>query len=239
MSVKPVKVLSRTVMAAAVAAAFALSGCGAGQVSQTDTMVAAVPGTSDTRVDSDNGINIAVRNVMVQFGGLEGYPVGGDAPLVARIFNDGTKSNKLIDVTVSEDVAADVTLAGGQPPADTEPDTNEPADGDGTGSEEPAGGDGTDQPGTGDEPAAPLDPNVPAFDPIDLPAGGFQLLVPEEGRFLQLTDLQKPLKPGDVVTVTFVFDSGDPLTLSIPVEIPMDPVDRAPADDHGNAPEGE
>ncbi len=71
-------------LAAPVATVALLSGCGVGQVNQTDTMVPPVPGTS---VDSKNGI-VSLRNLLIKYSGPEGYPKGGTAPLAVFISNN-------------------------------------------------------------------------------------------------------------------------------------------------------
>lgn len=211
---KPAKMLSRSVLGVAVVAAFALAGCGAGQVAQTDTMVAAVPGTSDTIVDSAKGINIGVRDVVVQYGDQAGYPKGGNAPLVVRIFNNGKDADKLIGV--ESDAAKSVTLVKGG-------DTGKPST-DATASSTPSGSASPDTSGSASESASP---SAPANEPIalEIPIDGFQMLVPGEGDFLQLTDLTRELKPGAVVSVTFIFEKAGEMTMDIPMSLPAEPND--------------
>ncbi len=98
---------ARIVTAALVAggcAALALAGCSAGQITQTSGQVSAVPGANVTAGA------IALRNLLVQYNGIGGYPAGGDAPLVVRIFNDGATPVKLVGVRADE--ATVVTLVG-------------------------------------------------------------------------------------------------------------------------------
>ncbi|WP_394614257.1 hypothetical protein JNUCC0626_30915 [Lentzea sp. JNUCC 0626] len=83
------------IVTAALAAGLGLVavGCSAGQVTQTDTQVAAVDGASG------NAGPIAVRNVMLAFP-PDGnrYHEGDDAPLTFVIANTGSAADKLLSV---------------------------------------------------------------------------------------------------------------------------------------------
>ncbi|MFD5828842.1 hypothetical protein [Lentzea sp. NPDC060358] len=85
----------RLVVTAALAAGLGLAavGCSAGQVTQTDTQVAAVDGASG------NAGPIAVRNVMLAFP-PDGnrYKDGEDAPLTFVIANSGSSADKLLSI---------------------------------------------------------------------------------------------------------------------------------------------
>ncbi|MGW6447859.1 hypothetical protein [Lentzea sp. NPDC055074] len=83
------------IVTAALAAGLGLVavGCSAGQVTQTDTQVAAVDGASG------NAGPIAVRNVMLAFP-PDGnrYEDGADAPLTFVIANSGSTPDKLLSI---------------------------------------------------------------------------------------------------------------------------------------------
>lgn len=85
----------RTIVTAALAAGLGLVavGCSAGQVTQTDTQVAAVDGASG------NAGPIAVRNVMLAFP-PDGnrYKDGADVPLTFVIANTGSTPDKLLSI---------------------------------------------------------------------------------------------------------------------------------------------
>ncbi|MEU0885811.1 hypothetical protein ABZ345_45160 [Lentzea sp. NPDC005914] len=85
----------RMIVTAALAAGLGLVavGCSAGQVTQTDTQVAAVDGASG------NAGPIAVRNVMLAFP-PDGnrYHKGDDAPLTFVIANTGENPDKLLSI---------------------------------------------------------------------------------------------------------------------------------------------
>jgi copper(I)-binding protein len=81
---------------ACCAAALALVGCGAGQITQTDTQVAAVNGTS-----GDVGPFIALRDVLLPSPAYPAgtYPVGSAVPVVVTIINGGDQPDELVAVT--------------------------------------------------------------------------------------------------------------------------------------------
>lgn len=79
-----------------IAAALSLSGCAAGQITQTDAQVAAVNGAS-----GDIG-PIALRDAVLAYPGGEdvfGYAAGDDAPLLVTIVNSGTRTEELVSVS--------------------------------------------------------------------------------------------------------------------------------------------
>jgi copper(I)-binding protein len=85
----------RFIVTAALAAGLGLVavGCSAGQVTQTDTQVAAVDGASG------NAGPIAVRNVMLAFpSDGNRYHDGEDAPLTFVIANSGETPDKLLSI---------------------------------------------------------------------------------------------------------------------------------------------
>lgn len=93
-------------IAPAVAAGLAalLVGCGAGQVTQTDSMEPAVNGNRATVGD------IALRDVVVAFPDSGDYEAGDDAPLLLTIVNVGEGTDELL--SVSSPAAEDVELTG-------------------------------------------------------------------------------------------------------------------------------
>jgi hypothetical protein len=81
---------------ASCAAVLALVGCGAGQITQTDSQVAAVDGTY-----GNVGNTIALRDVLIPYpNSPDGtYRAGSTAPVLATIINQGTITDELISVT--------------------------------------------------------------------------------------------------------------------------------------------
>jgi copper(I)-binding protein len=92
----------------ALIGAVALTGCGAGQVTQTSDQVAAVEGANA------NAGQIAVRNATIEFDapahGDAVYPAGADAPLAMSIVNSGADVDRL--VAASSPVASSVQISG-------------------------------------------------------------------------------------------------------------------------------
>ncbi len=83
-------------IAACSATALALVGCSAGQITQTDSQVAAVDGAY-----GDVGRNIALRDVVIPAPPSSNgtYPTGSSVPVLLTIINQGTSADELISVT--------------------------------------------------------------------------------------------------------------------------------------------
>ena len=100
----------RLIVTAALAAGLGLVavGCSAGQVTQTDTQVAAVDGASG------NAGPIAVRNVMLAFP-PDGnrYHEGDDVPMTFVIANTGETPDKLLSIK-SDAAEGEVEIVGGK-----------------------------------------------------------------------------------------------------------------------------
>lgn len=81
---------------ACCASALALAGCSAGQITQTDSQVAAVDGAY-----GDIGTTIALRNVLIPSSPSANgtYPAGSRVPVLLTIANQGTSTDELISVT--------------------------------------------------------------------------------------------------------------------------------------------
>lgn len=94
---------------AAVGAALVVASCAAGQITQTDTQVAAIDGTS-----ADIG-NIEIRNAEIASPASDGsgpavYPKGSDAEAVIWLVNEGEQPDEL--VSARSDAAQKATLEG-------------------------------------------------------------------------------------------------------------------------------
>lgn len=78
------------------AAALVLVGCSAGQITQTDSQVAAVDGAY-----GDIGTTIALRDVQIPFPASSHgtYPTGSSVPVLLTITNQGASADELIAVT--------------------------------------------------------------------------------------------------------------------------------------------
>ncbi|MEU6128701.1 copper chaperone PCu(A)C [Saccharopolyspora sp. NPDC047091] len=92
-----------TSAALGLGAVLALAGCSAGQVTETDTQVAAVAGGS-----GDAG-GIGVRNATLAFPETGSrYPQGASAPLAAVLINDGAEADRLVQVSSTYAASVDV-----------------------------------------------------------------------------------------------------------------------------------
>jgi copper(I)-binding protein len=94
-------------IAACCASAPSLVGCSAGQITQTDSQVAAVDGTF-----ADVGESIALRDVLIPAPPNSNgtYPAGSSVPVLLTIINQGTRADRLIAVT--SPVASQVLVLG-------------------------------------------------------------------------------------------------------------------------------
>lgn len=81
---------------ACCATAAALTGCSAGQITQTDNQVAAVDGAA-----GDAGNTIALRDVLIPFPPSPNgtYPAGSNVPVLLTIVNQSTRADELTAVT--------------------------------------------------------------------------------------------------------------------------------------------
>jgi len=193
-------------LTAAAALVIGVSACSAGQVTQTADTVAAVPG-ANIKV----GEFIQMNDVMITYPGPQGYPSGGTASMILRIFNNGPEADvlKAVSVTPGEGGspgAEDVRLTGGgATPADS-----------GSPSADPSGGPVTT-------------PGSSAIN-VTILANDKTALVPGEGPYIELSGLTGAFKPGQSLLVTFEFERAGSLQAEIPMGLPMDPADRSHAE---------
>lgn len=197
----------RTLRAAAVSAlllsvsASGLAACSAGQITQTSTQVASVPGANaDVKVAPNGAALLALRNVMFAYNDPAGHPVGGKAPLIVRIFNESALPVKLTGVEAPG--FGQVVLSGK--------------------AGEQVGTTAAPSPGASEAPAGDTTISV------DIPAHGYTELVPGEGAFLQIVGLTQKIVPGDLVPVTFTFSNGASATLQVSTSPPSVPAERSP-----------
>ncbi|MEU7929918.1 hypothetical protein [Micromonospora echinofusca] len=215
----------------AAATGLLLSGCGAGQVSETANKEPSVQGVN---LSAGNG-EYAVRGLLVDFPGTEGYQAGANAVLNAVIYND---SRNPVTVTVTTDSAREVVITGtgaaaspsASPSASESPaPSGSPSASPGT-SGSPAPGtsespSGSASPGAPESPSAPESPAAPAGEParIEIPPLSYVQLNTEAERALQLIGLNESLRSGQNVFVTFDFGNGVTVTGPAPVAVPLTP----------------
>ena len=89
-------------------AALVLAGCGAGQITQTDTMLPAVNGA----LASAGKLSVRNAGIVNRDTCEQAYAVGTSAPLALTIANDGAADDQL--VSVSSPNAASATIEGQQ-----------------------------------------------------------------------------------------------------------------------------
>ncbi len=217
----------------AVIGAVALTGCGAGQLAQTSTQVAAVDGAAVTVG------TIAVREAQITYGedaeGAAIYRRGGRAPLEMRIINIGAETDRLMSassrVAASVQISGDATVPGGQSLlVEGEPAAS-------TASAAPSTTAGL-QPGAGEAPAtsaAPSPaasasaspfPSVPpsptASSAAAAPTTGSSSVLGSSGSRsaeaqLVLTGLNDDIRAGLTYPVVLVFEKAGPIRLDVPV----------------------
>jgi copper(I)-binding protein len=185
----------------------ALAGCGAGQITQTDTQIAAVNGASGQAGP------VGVRNAQLAFpaNAARYYPKGSDAPLVAYVVNDGSSADRL--VSVSSPAAASVNVQGSAAlPAGFAVTAGEPAaaspsapTSSSAGSSAPSTGTSAPSAGAGQPSSASPGASTSAG---PLPVGKISIT---------LTGLNRDVRPGETIKVTFAFQNAGPVTLDVPI----------------------
>jgi len=223
-----VRLQNRRVLGAGVSAlgaALVLAGCGAGQITQTDTQQPAVNGTY-AQIKT-----IVLRNAAVQYPSSgPGYAAGQAAPLTLTIVNQGQKDDKLLSVS-SE---------GAQGPAEVSGDTAivaghslviGPADAVEAASQAPAAPASSSAPGSVTNSAPNSAPNgapnsasnsaenSAPNSASNAPQPGSDAIKVGEGKVV-LQGLKQPLWPGATIKVTFTFQNAGPVVVELPVAAP-------------------
>jgi hypothetical protein len=210
--------LAAGVSMAAMAMAF-VAGCSAGQITQTDQQVPAVPGAQA------NAQGVGVRNVYLVYAGPEGYQPGDTAPVEVRIVNDTARP---IVVQVSSPDAEGVSFVRGsaasEPPPQPSPSpspespsaspsvTGSPG---GTASPSPS-----PRPTTSPRPAGPVE--------IEIPPASLAVFSQTAVRGLALVGLKKAVRTGETVQIVFTVVNGPTLTVDAVVAPPLTPLPRSP-----------
>jgi copper(I)-binding protein len=172
-------------------AVIALAGCSAGQVTQTDTQVAAVNGASGTVRD------VGVRDAQFTFPTVAPfYPAGSSAPLQTVLVNDSGQADRLLQVT--SPYAASVQVSGS---------TDLP-------SRTALRAYGT-LPSNSRQPSQPAGSPAPASGSAEPSAAGS----PSGQREIKITlnGLTQKIGPGVTVPVTFVFEKAGAVTVQVPI----------------------
>ncbi|WP_326566706.1 hypothetical protein VSH64_33255 [Amycolatopsis rhabdoformis] len=195
----------------ALGAVLVLAGCGAGQITQTDTQQPAVNGTYATVK------TLALRNVAIQYPAQgAAYSAGQSAPLTLTIANQGAKDDQLLSISSdgtqspaqiggATDIVAGHTLVIG--PDDAVESTNEQAP--------PATSSSAEAPATGTSSTG-----APSSSASASPGDGGAVATPLNQGTASLQGLKQPLWPGMTINVTFTFRDAGPITVEVPVAAP-------------------
>lgn len=215
----------RTVLGAALLASAALgvgllSGCSAGQITQTDNQVAAVPGISATSAD---GL-IALREGVVAYAAE--YKAGSTVPIEVRLFNNAKQSVKLTGVTAGS--AGSVVLVGGPSaapaPSSAAPSLSPSLSRSASGSASPS-----KSPSPSPTPSAVGSSAIG----VEIPVDGFVALSQGAKTYLAVEKLAgEELRAGSALAnVTFMFTYADGTTTTItlpelPMTVPLTPLPK-------------
>ncbi|GAA3259450.1 hypothetical protein ACFO1B_53450 [Dactylosporangium siamense] len=207
--------LGAALAASAVLGVGLLSACSAGQITQTDTQVAAVPGIS---AQSKDGL-IALREAVVAYS--DGYKAGSVVPIEVRLFNNARQSVKLTSVTAGS--AGTVVLVGGQSAAAAPVVSSAPPSpaGSPSGSKSASSSpSATKSPTPSPTPAAVGSSKIS----VEIPVNGFVALSQGTKTYLAVEKLTGETLPAGAaladVTFTFTYADGTTTTINLP-ELPM------------------
>lgn len=193
-------------------AVIALTGCSAGQMTETDTQVAAIDGGNG----EVNGL--AIRDATLTFPPKDSaYPAGSSAPLRLVLSNETSTNDRLVQVTSPYAASAQLGGKTDLPGRTSLHALGEPA----SGSQQSTGQQPGGQQSTGQQPGQqPSGQNQPA------PGGAAGQPEVE----ITLNGLTQEIRPGVTVPVTFVFEKAGPVTVQVPIG--ADPSPRPEGEGH-------
>ncbi|EWC62165.1 hypothetical protein UO65_2531 [Actinokineospora spheciospongiae] len=197
-----------------LAAVLGVTGCSAGQITQTDSQLPAVNGAEHTQGA------IALRNAVLAYPEGGSYPEGSEAPLVLTIVNTGSADDALTEVT--SPVAASATVTGSKDlPGGFAIEVGTP------GENAEVGGHSSAAP-------TPTPSGAPSSAPGSV-APTTSAKAPNEklGELeIVLEDINTRLFPGKTVPVTFVFANAGPVTVELPIGASSEPREEQHAEEH-------
>jgi hypothetical protein len=214
---------------AAVVAGLMLAGCSAGQVTQTEGQQPAVSGVNVNSADN----KILLRNLAVEYAGVEGYAQGDSVPVHVRIVNVSEGTVRLVSVTSD----AGTVVLGGPGAVPSSPATSSPAAA--PSSAAPSGSPSAGRSGSPSASASPTTPPSPTGPPvnsqinIEIPTRGLAILDEGSPPFLLITGLREEWKPGRSVMMMFRFDSDGEIVeieTAVPMAVPLSAPARSPLD---------
>ncbi|HWS37396.1 MAG TPA: hypothetical protein VN408_32295 [Actinoplanes sp.] len=216
------------VAGAATVAALALGGCSAGQVAETAILDTPIAGVNS---QSKSG-GVLIRNLQVEYNGVEGYAAKESAPLELSLYN---QTNETVTVTISPQQAERPQIVAGtdvgfvSTATVTTPGQVDASADSSSGPSAGASSGPSAEPSAGVPSAAPTATTEPAR--IEIGPQGSVLFRPSDARQLQITGLLEELKPGMAVGLSFEFSNGDDaLLLEAPVASPLTPAPRGSAE---------
>ncbi|MDI6103818.1 hypothetical protein QLQ12_34910 [Actinoplanes sp. NEAU-A12] len=211
------------VAGAATVAALALGGCSAGQVAETAILDTPIAG-----VNAQGGMKdtVLVRNLQVEYNGVEGYHAKESAPLELSLFNEG---NEPVTVTISSKPAErPQVVSGGQVGFVSTATVTTPGQVASASASGAASASASAAPTTGSGAATSVRPAQIKLDPQ-----GSALFRPTDTAPLQIIGLTDDLKPGMAVNLVFEFSNdAEPLVVQAPVASPLTPAPRGSAEIH-------
>jgi hypothetical protein len=193
----------------------AISACSAGQVTQTDTQVASVPGVSANSPDG----KIAIRNAVVAY--APKYLPNSTIPLDLRLFNNSGAEVRLTGATTDN---GRVVLFGG-PTASSSPSPSPSVS-----ASKKANGSPSPSPSSSPSPTSAASTTINLLVPPDGP----QVLAPGTGStYLAIVGRTADLLAGGSTSVTLTFTYADgsttAISLDVPVGTPLSPPPRVSA----------
>ncbi|GLW33827.1 hypothetical protein [Actinoplanes regularis] len=221
----------------ATAAVIALAGCSAGQVAETALLDTPIAGVDAKSADG----SVLVRDVQVEYHGIEGYAKGANAPLTLSLFNQ-TEKEVTVSITSVPAPARPLPATPVTPPVESDRPQVVSASQVGFLAAAPAATTSTPSaaasaPEAGPSSAVPTvaattaaAPTVTAAE-IKIKPFGSATFRSTDANQLQVIGLSDVMKPGTVVNLVLKFSNGAPdLNIQAPVAIPLSPASRAPGD---------
>lgn len=191
--------------------AVTLTGCGAGQITQTSTQVSAVGGANVTAGA------IAIRDAQIEFPGKAAagnvYQTGSSAPLRMIIINSGGQSDRLVSATSPITQSVQVSSGAEIPAGRSLSIEGKPAP---VVVPTPTGAASTGTPATGSAGATPSSRPTPTPAPTTsaAPAGA------EREAHVVLIGLSQEARAGMVYEVVLTFEKAGPVKVNVPVGNP-------------------
>jgi hypothetical protein len=225
---RPLRVAA--LFAAPAAAVALLSACSAGQISQTDKMVAAVPGAN---ADSPHGV-VSLRDVTIRYNSSKGYAAGATAPLAVFIVNNSldtavTLRGVSAAATAGGSGIGTVVLVGGAADIKANPGATPSGSASASVSASPSAPTGSAPPASGPASAPPSPSTASSANAalsLRIPPNSYARLAPEYGTYLAITGLTSALGPGSTAFLTFNVTGDEPFGAVVPFGVPSTALPR-------------